>query len=755
MSQRFSSRSTESFRALLDQSGTSLVISTYQAGQLVVVRPQASGVNTHFIAFDKPMGMAVRPGELVVGSTHQLVTYRNLPAVGPRLDQEPTDACYLPRRIDVTGAIDVHEMGFDAENNLWFVNTSMSCLATLAPEYSFRPRWRPPFISEYDLTDRCHLNGLGFRDGKPRYVSMLGASDRPGGWRRNKVSGGRIMDIDNDELLVDALCMPHSPRWYRDRLYFLSSGAGQLMRAEPGKPADVVAEVPGFARGLDFIGRYALVGLSQVRESAVFAGLPLTRRVDERKSGVWVIDIETGETVAFLEFTGNVQEVFEVKVLPHRYPAVLELGHPLAATAYELPDEVIRNLAPPNPVAEALDAATRDHIDGKLEQAIQGYREILAQDPGHRQANHQLGLCLVDAKRWDEAIAQLEKVIETQPDNAEAMNSLGMAWSSKGEQARALAWFDQSLATDGQFAHAHFNRGLILLKLGDYQAGWPEYDWRWQTPKFVPFQCRQPLWQGEDIADKRLLVHSEQGNGDHLQFMRFLPLAAERCKELIYVGPEALSPLAAEIPGVSESRVPGAVPLDRFDVYCPLMSLPRWLGITRETLPAPERYLVIPEHVMVSRLEGDFKVGLAWAGSSTHAENAERSIPLESLAPLLQRTGISFFSLQMPLSADERALLECSGVKNLEAELPGYARSAALVDQLDLVISVDTAIAHLAGALGKPLWLMLGWNPDWRWGLDGETTPWYPSAVLYRQPHAEHWRPVIDRIAVDLARMQG
>jgi uncharacterized protein (TIGR03032 family) len=380
---QFASQSTDSFRQLLHQAQASLLISTYQAGQLVLVRPQGESVNTHFMGFGRPMGMAWKPGELAVGDASRIVTYRNLPAVAKRLDDAgPVDACYLPRQVHTTGAIDIHEMAFDADGELWFVNTRMSCLATRSREFSFVPRWRPPFITAYDLTDRCHLNGLGLRDGRPRYVSMLGATDEPGGWRRNKISGGLIMDITTHEVLADQLCMPHSPRWYRDQLWFLSSGAAQLMRLASDGTPEVVAEVPGFARGMDFIDRYALIGLSQVRESAVFAGLPLTQRISERKSGVWVVDLETGQTVAFLEFMGSVQEVFEVRVLPHRFPLMLEENSPLVATSYELPDEVLNNLAPADPVQEALDEARRHHLAGRLGPAIEVSTTLIGDNSG-------------------------------------------------------------------------------------------------------------------------------------------------------------------------------------------------------------------------------------------------------------------------------------------------------------------------------------------------------------------------------------
>lgn len=751
MSETFSSQSTDSFRQLLTLGQCNLLVTTYQAGQVVMVRPQETGLNTHFMAFDRPMGIATRPNEFSIGGAASITTFRNLAAVGPKTNQGPdVDACYLPRKKHYTGAIDIHEMGHDKAGKLWFINTKMSCLAVLDDENSFKPVWRPPFISAYDLTDRCHLNGLGFRDGLPRYVTMLGATDQPGGWRNNKISGGQIMDINTNEVLVDGLCMPHSPRWYRDALWFLSSGSGQLMRMELGKSPEVVAELPGFCRGMDFIDRYAIIGLSQVRESAVFAGLPLTKRVEDRQSGVWVVDTTNGQIVAFLVFTGNVQEVFEVKVLPHKFAAIEDEASPFLAQSYELSQEVLSNLAPMDPAQEVLDVATRAHVEGKLEEAVKHYQEGLKHFPEHAQLNHQYGLCLVDAKRWDDAVKQLKKALDINPDNAETMNSLGMVYNHLHDGDEAMHWFDQSIAKDKQFALAHMNKGMLLLRQKQFESGWKEYAWRWQTPQFVAFQCQKPAWQGEDIADKVLLVHSEQGNGDQIMFWRFLPELAKRCKKLIYFGPENLAALVAQIPGVAESRIPGALSGDLFDVYVPLMDVAMHLDITAENLPAPERYVSVPEQVVVQQLKGDSKVGLAWTGSPAHHNNAARSVPLTELLTLTEDVDANFYALQMPLQAEDRTLLQQHGVVDLEPELPGYARTAALIDQLDLVISVDTATAHLAAALGKPTWLLLGDHPDWRWHDENDRSIWYPTMRVFNKGGAD-WAELMKSVKGQLS----
>jgi uncharacterized protein (TIGR03032 family) len=222
------------------------------------------------------------------------------------------------------------------------VNTRFSCLATLDDTYSFVPRWRPPFISALAPEDRCHLNGLAIVDDEPRYVTALGTSDTANGWRDEKLAGGVVMAVPSGEVVLGGLCMPHSPRWHEGRLWLLESGRGVLcsVDVETGDRTEV-ASVPGFARGMSFLGPYAFIGLSQVREH-VFDGLPLTGEGVERNCGIWVVDTRTGDSVAWLRFEGIVQEIYEVVVLPRfRYPEIVEPGAEIADTAYVLPDDAL------------------------------------------------------------------------------------------------------------------------------------------------------------------------------------------------------------------------------------------------------------------------------------------------------------------------------------------------------------------------------------------------------------------------------
>jgi len=337
---------TASLPQLLKQTGSSVLVSTYQAGKLAVLRANNDKLNTHFRVYNRPMGLAHSGGRLALGTASTVEFYYNMAAVAPKLKPENMhDAAFMPRRAHVTGNIDIHEMAY-AGDELWLVNTKFSCLCTLDEHHSFVPRWRPKFISGYAAEDRCHLNGLEVVDGRPKYVTALGTADTAGGWRENKAGGGVLMDVESNEIICRGLSMPHSPRWYQGKLWVLESGNGTLATVDPDNgQLEVVAELPGFTRGLSFLGPYAFVGLSQVRESAVFSGISLTERVSERSCGVWVVDIRSGKTVAYLKFEDAVQEVFAVQVLPGmRFPDVLAGNDPQAANSFSLPDEALKDV---------------------------------------------------------------------------------------------------------------------------------------------------------------------------------------------------------------------------------------------------------------------------------------------------------------------------------------------------------------------------------------------------------------------------
>lgn len=343
---------TANLPALLQQAGLSVLVSTYKTGKLVVVRAGQGGLNTHFRDFLKPMGMALSGNRLAIGTYREIWEFHNLPTISAKVDpSRKVDACFLPRSVHHTGDIQVHEMAW-AGKELWFVNTLFSCLCTRHADFSFVARWRPPFISALAAEDRCHLNAIGLRDGQPRYATALAATDTPAGWREQKKEGGVLIDIQHNEVLLRGLSMPHSPRWHQGRLWLLNSGDGGFgfVDEKTGR-YESVATLPGFTRGLDFFGNLAFIGLSQVRESATFSGIAIAQRA-ERHCGMWVVEITSGKTIAFLQFEDAVQEIFGIQVLPGmRYPDLINDQEELLASTYVVHDECFKQ-ATANPVKQ-------------------------------------------------------------------------------------------------------------------------------------------------------------------------------------------------------------------------------------------------------------------------------------------------------------------------------------------------------------------------------------------------------------------
>jgi uncharacterized protein (TIGR03032 family) len=342
---------TLSFPELLRLLRASLLVTTYQAGKLVIVRNEGDRLNTHFRNFPSPMGLALTEdgNRLAIGTRTQVCEFRDVPDVARRFEPAGShDACYLPRSCHVTGNVQIHEMAYGTGGELWFVNTRFSCLATINIESSFVPRWRPPFISELEPSDRCHLNGLAMVDGKPKYVTALAVSNERNGWRPNKARGGILLEVDSGEILCHGLSMPHSPRWHNGRLWVCESGSGTLGTVDlnTGK-YEVVTALPGFTRGLDIAGDLAFVGLSQVRESAIFSGIPISERLapEQRTCGVCVVDLRRGEMVALLKFESGVQEIFAVSVLLRHYPDLINDDETLLENSYVVPTHCLDDVA--------------------------------------------------------------------------------------------------------------------------------------------------------------------------------------------------------------------------------------------------------------------------------------------------------------------------------------------------------------------------------------------------------------------------
>ena len=344
---------TSNFPEVLTQLNASVFVTTYQAGKLVILRNDGGVLNTHFRSLNKPMGLARDGGKLAIGCSVDIWEFHNVPAVCGKLDQSEEyprtearhDACFLPRRSHCTGDIQIHEMAW-LQAELIFVNTAFSCLAKRSEENSFEPIWRPSFVTQYVPGDICHLNGLAMREGQPRYATALGETNEPGGWRQNKRDGGILIDIESNEIIARGLSMPHSPRWHNGKLWLLESGDGTIgiVDLDSGK-YESIAGFPGFTRGISFLGPLAFIGLSQVRESAIFSGIPLVERLqkaEERACGVWVLNIETGETIGFCRFEDGVQEIFAVEVLPGiQFPDLVNHDPGIVGHSFVLGDEAL------------------------------------------------------------------------------------------------------------------------------------------------------------------------------------------------------------------------------------------------------------------------------------------------------------------------------------------------------------------------------------------------------------------------------
>lgn len=311
-----------SFEAWLSHAGGSVAVTTYQAGKVALIGWDGRQLTLLMRQFEKPMGIAFDGNRLALATRLELTVLSNAPLLAPEyLEEQPGryDALFLPRVSYYTGDVNIHDVAFVGDN-LIAVNTRFSCLAKLSSRYSFEPLWRPSFVSDLVPEDRCHLNGLAVVDGRAKYVTALGTTDIAGGWRENKAAGGVLMDVESNEIILEGLSMPHSPRWYDGRLWLLDSGRGELCVVDiESRRRNTVCQLPGYLRGLCFVGPFALVGLSRIREKHIFGGLPIQDRVKDLSCGVAVVDVRNGQHIGLFEFTAGCEELFEIRFLPNIY----------------------------------------------------------------------------------------------------------------------------------------------------------------------------------------------------------------------------------------------------------------------------------------------------------------------------------------------------------------------------------------------------------------------------------------------------
>jgi tetratricopeptide (TPR) repeat protein len=434
---------------------------------------------------------------------------------------------------------------------------------------------------------------------------------------------------------------------------------------------------------------------------------------------------------------------------------------PLAIECYENAVRLNPNMA----VAQArLGAALQ--TQRKLDAAMARYRIAIQLQGDYCEAYFNLGTALAELGRIDEAVEQYELAAHHAPDFIAAHINLGAIYQDRGQEEQALEKFDRALAIDPDAADPHFNRALILLRRGELTAGWVDYQARLRLPIFPVRRRDEPLWDGTPIPGKTLLVHAEQGLGDTLQFIRYLSFAKERAGKVVLQVQDVLIPLlkqTATDPIFRDTLYGYDDPLPPFDYQIPTMSLPGVAGTTMENIPAPIPYLSIGEEAIENwrqRLSdlGGFRVGIVWKGSSTHTSDQARSIPLAEFAPLARLPDVTLLSLQKRDGLEQLDGIDFE-VRRLgedwDQTAGPFVDTAAVMKNLDLVITADTAAAHLAGALGVPVWVALGTRADWRWGLEREDTPWYPTMRLFRQTREGDWTDVFARIAAALQELNN
>jgi uncharacterized protein (TIGR03032 family) len=330
------------FQDWLARLGGSLVVSTYQAGKVAMIGWDGRQVTLLMRDFDKPLGMAAAGNRLVLATRHDVNILADSPILAHEfVENQPGryDALYLPRATYHTGDLNTHDVAI-APDGVILAATRFSCLARLSFDFNFVPFWKPRFISDLVPEDRCHLNGVAMYENRPRFATALGTTDTAGGWREKKATGGVLIDVAANEIAVEGLSMPHSPRWHDGRLWVLNSGAGQLLMVDlQAGRGEVACELPGYLRGLCFIGPYAVVGLCKIREKHIFGGLPVQSRCERLQCGLAVIDLRTGAEAGFFEFTSGCEELYDVQFLPGRQrPMILNLQKPEARQAVGHPE---------------------------------------------------------------------------------------------------------------------------------------------------------------------------------------------------------------------------------------------------------------------------------------------------------------------------------------------------------------------------------------------------------------------------------
>ena len=392
---------------------------------------------------------------------------------------------------------------------------------------------------------------------------------------------------------------------------------------------------------------------------------------------------------------------------------------------------------------------------GRREQAVAEYDAALALNPNDLKALYNRANALFRAGRYAESLGGFDRLLALSSQHPEGLSSRGLTLQALGRHQDALGDYAKAIVLAKDYVDAHFNEALALLTVGDYARGFAEYEWRWKRAGIARRNFGKPLWLGEyPLGRKTILLHAEQGLGDTIQFARYAPLLAQGGATVVLEVQAELKDLLSGLAGVRVLARGETLPA--FDVHCPLGSLPLAFKTTRENVLAEGPYLHASDEriarwrARLALLPGK-RVALAWAGNPNHINDRNRSIALARLRPLLSAPGVSIVGIQRDVPQGDSAAL--AGLTHLGDDLADFQDTAAVVALADLVVTVDTSVAHLAGAMGRPLWVLLPFWPDWRWTLDGERSPWYPDARLFRQGMDGDWDPVIARLRSELERV--
>ncbi len=394
------------------------------------------------------------------------------------------------------------------------------------------------------------------------------------------------------------------------------------------------------------------------------------------------------------------------------------------------------------------------HTSGAFDEAVDAFNKAISIMPDYAKAHYNLGNTLKELNKLDDAVVCYQKAISLKPDYVMAHNNLGTVFQEQCRIDEAAECYSRAIEMKPDYAEAHLNKALTCLLNGNLKNGWDEYEWRLQTKNYSFKKFNQPMWDGKPLHGKTILIHTEQGFGDTIQFIRYLPMVQEQGGRVIFECLPNLIRLLKDANGFDKiiEKNPSGKLSEKYDVHVPLLSLPRLFDTTLETIPSDVPYITADPDLIDQwrlRLNNDhkYKVGIVWAGNPDHTKDYSRSCSLSKFAILSKSSEVSLYSLQKgPASVEPDKKPYNEKIVNLGNETNDFTDTAAIIANLDLVISVDTVVAHLAGAIGKPVWTLLPFEPDWRWLLDREDSPWYPDMRLFRQSRSDDWTEVFTRV---------